>query len=182
MNIIKTDFDSLYILKPTVNMDNRGYFSEVYNNFNLPDKFKEIRFIQDNETYSKKNVLRGVHFQNPPFSQTKLVRCSMGSILDVVVDIRKNSRTYGKYKSLILSSKNKLQLLIPRGFAHGFLVLSNCAKVMYKVDNEYSKQHENGIVWNDENLNIEWNIKNKNLIISKKDQQLKSFSKISNPF
>ena len=179
MNFIKTDFDGLFIIRPKVQTDNRGYFSEVYNNLYFP---KKIRFVQENETYSKKNVLRGLHFQTPPYSQTKLVRCSVGSILDIVVDLRKDSITYGKYKSLVLSSKNKLQLLIPRGFAHGFLVLSNRAKVIYKVDNLYSKEHENGIIWNDKQLNIDWNINNRNLIISKKDKKLKPLNRINNPF
>ena len=131
---------------------------------------------------SRRNVLRGLHFQSPPYAQTKLVQCIVGEVLDVVVDLRKSSKTYGKHKTTSLNDINNIQLLIPSGFAHGFLVKSDYAIFSYKVDNEYNKGSEGGIIWNDSELGIDWGINKKSLILSEKDTYLPPFSKINNPF
>ncbi|SVE18886.1 uncharacterized protein METZ01_LOCUS471740, partial [marine metagenome] len=138
----ETYIEGLFIITPEIFHDNRGYFFESFNNKNFNQNINNIQFCQDNESKSSKNTLRGLHFQIPPFDQTKLVRVVKGSILDVVVDLRKNSSTFGKYYSIKLNDKNKNQLLIPKGFAHGFLTLSDECVVNYKVDNPYSKDHE----------------------------------------
>ena len=156
MKFIKTAIQDVYILEPTVFGDHRGYFLE---SFNL-DKFEEniypVNFLQDNESKSSKGVLRGLHFQKPPFSQAKLVRCIEGTVIDVAVDLRKGSPTYGKHVAIELSGENKRQLFVPRGFAHGFLVLSESAIFAYKVDNSYAPTHDAGIRWDDSLLNIQW--------------------------
>jgi len=141
-----------------------------------------INFVQDNESLSTRGVLRGLHFQKPPFAQAKLIRCIVGEILDVVVDLRENSSSYGSVKSIILSSVNKKQLFIPKGFAHGFVVLSDSALISYKVDNYYSHAHDSGILWNDPALNIDWVINPDQLIISSKDQNLLPLVKNKNIF
>lgn len=142
----------------------------------IKEKFPDLNFIQDNESESSYGVLRGLHYQNPPFEQTKLVRVIKGEILDVVVDLRKDSLTFGKWLSVKLCEVNKHQLLIPRGFAHGFLTLSDKAIIAYKVDNEYSRDHESGIIYNDSSLNINWGeISKEKIILSKKDLQLNKF-------
>ena len=138
--------------------------------------------MQDNESKSSKGVLRGLHFQNPPFSQAKLVRCLEGEILDVAVDLRTKSNTYGKFETTLLSDKNKNMLFIPKGFAHGFVVLSESARVLYKSDNYYNPTHENGILWNDKDLNIDWKISADDIILSVKDNNLLPLAKIINPF
>jgi dTDP-4-dehydrorhamnose 3,5-epimerase len=174
----KTFIKDLIVIKPKVFFDERGLFFESYNkklfDFNTD-------FVQDNESESKKGVIRGLHFQNPPFEQTKLVRCVKGNILDVVVDIRTNSKTYGSYFSIELSSENKKQIYIPKGFAHGFQVLSKKAIVSYKVDSFYNPSSDNGIIWNDTDLEINWK-KGLKKIISKKDQDLPSFKFCNSPF
>ena len=138
--------------------------------------------MQDNESKSSKGVLRGLHFQKPPFQQAKLVRCVEGEVLDVALDIRKNSKTYGKHIAVLLSGENKRQLFVPRGFAHGFLVLSKSAIFSYKVDNIYSPEHDSGVIWNDPNLSIDWGFDKSELIISEKDKNLDFFSNLNSPF
>ena len=158
MKIIKTKIDDLIILEPTVFVDERGYFMESYNQKKFEDIIGKVSFVQDNESKSSKGILRGLHFQKPPFDQAKLVRCIEGKVLDIAVDIRNKSKTYGQYISVELSSANKKQLFIPRGFAHGFLVLSDSAILTYKVDNFYAPDYDAGICWNDPILNIPWGI------------------------
>ena len=178
MEIVNTKIKDLKILKPKFISDERGYFMESFKS-NL---FSDINFIQDNESMSSKGVLRGLHFQEPPYSQSKLVRVVSGEVLDVAVDLRKESDTYGMYESIVLSSENKLQFFIPKGFAHGFVVLSKTAIFSYKVDNPYSKLHEGGIIYNDFTLNIDWKIDKSKLIISEKDINLGSFKNFNSPF
>ena len=182
MKVINTNIKDLLIFKPNLYNDNRGYFSEVYNQKKIERHIGNIDFIQDNDSNSFKGTVRGLHFQKPPYAQSKLVRCVHGEILDIAVDLRKNSKFFSKVSTNILSEKNKLQLFIPKGFAHGFIVLSDSALVTYKVDNYYNPDYEGGILWNDSNLNIDYEINIDNLIISEKDQNLPPLSKISNPF
>jgi dTDP-4-dehydrorhamnose 3,5-epimerase len=180
MKINKTFIKDLLILEPQLFKDERGFFYESYNKNNL-DKIINIVFVQDNESKSNKGVIRGLHFQKPPFEQTKLVRCVSGSILDVVVDLRKNSKTYGKSFSVELSSENNKQLFVPKGFAHGFQVISDEAIVNYKVDNFYNPKSESGIIWNDKDLLIDWNLDIKP-VLSVKDLKLISFKELKSPF
>lgn len=168
MEFEKTKIDEVILCKPNVINDDRGYFVETFREDQLFDFLgHKINFIQDNESKSKKGVLRGAHFQLPPFAQTKLVRVIIGEVLDVAIDIRRNSPTYGKHVSTILNDVNKHQLLIPRGFAHAFLVLSKEAIFSYKVDNYYSKEHDRGVSFND--FGIDWGVDENSLILSKKD-------------
>jgi dTDP-4-dehydrorhamnose 3,5-epimerase len=180
MKISKTFIEDLLIIEPQLFKDDRGFFYESYNKNNL-DKIVEITFVQDNESKSNKGVVRGLHFQVPPFEQTKLVRCVCGNILDVAVDLRKNSKTYGKSFSIELSSEGNKQLFVPKGFAHGFQVLSETAIVSYKVDNYYNPKSDAGIIWNDKDLSIVWNLDIKP-ILSKKDLKLISFKEFKSPF
>ena len=178
MKINKTFINDLLIIEPQLFKDERGFFYESYNKNNLDIN---IVFVQDNESKSYKGVIRGLHFQAPPFEQTKLVRCVSGNILDVAVDIRTNSKTYGKSFSVELSSENNKQLLVPKGFAHGFQVLSEEAIVNYKVDGYYNPDSDSGIIWNDKDLLIDWNLDLKP-ILSSKDLKLKSFKNLKSPF
>jgi dTDP-4-dehydrorhamnose 3,5-epimerase len=180
MKINKTFIEDLLIIEPQLFKDERGFFYESYNKNNL-DKVINIVFVQDNESKSDKGVIRGLHFQAPPFEQTKLVRCVSGNILDVAVDLRTNSKTYGKSFSIELSSENNKQLFIPKGFAHGFQVLSETAIVNYKVDNFYNPTSDSGIIWNDKDLSINWNHDLKP-ILSVKDLTLISFKDLKSPF
>jgi dTDP-4-dehydrorhamnose 3,5-epimerase len=182
MKITKSYIKDLLIVEPSVFKDKRGFFVESFNSKVFNELIGQINFVQDNLTKSFKGVLRGLHFQNPPLTQSKLVSCIDGEILDIAVDLRKKSKTYGKFQAVILSDENKKLLFIPKGFAHGFIVLSKYATVSYKVDNYYSPSHENGIIWNDSELNIDWKIKSKNIILSEKDKNLLPLSKIINPF
>jgi dTDP-4-dehydrorhamnose 3,5-epimerase len=171
MRIVKTDIQDLLIIEHKIFDDNRGWFFESYSK----KKFQEVGiqryFVQDNHSYSsQKSVLRGLHFQINPKAQTKLVRCTQGKIQDVVVDLRMNSPTYKKWFSIELSAENKKQLLIPKGFAHGFLTLTDNAEVQYKTDEYYSPEHDAGIIWSDQSIGVDWNIKNP--ILSKKDANL----------
>jgi dTDP-4-dehydrorhamnose 3,5-epimerase len=173
MKVIKTKLEDCLIFEPDVFCDSRGYFFESFNQ----EKFNkltnlDVKFVQDNESFSTKGVLRGLHYQIGEFAQAKLVRVINGKILDVVVDLRKKSSTYGKYLATELSSENKRQMYIPRGFAHGFIVLSETAIFLYKCDNYYNKSAERGILFNDKNLNINWQLPFKDLIISEKDLAL----------
>ena len=180
MKINKTFIEDLLIIEPQLFKDDRGFFYESYNKNNL-DKVINVVFIQDNESKSNKGVIRGLHFQAPPFQQTKLVRCVFGKILDVVVDLRTNSKTYGKSFSIELSSENNKQLFVPNGFAHGFQVLSKEAIVNYKVDNFYNPKSDLGIIWNDKDLLIDWNQDIKP-VLSDKDLKLISFKELKSPF
>ena len=182
MKFIKTKISDLIIIEPTVYRDSRGYFLESYNQKRFEKVIGKISFVQDNESKSSKGVLRGLHFQKPHFDQAKLVRCIKGEVLDVAVDIRKNSKTYGEHVAVILSGKNKRQLFVPRGFAHGFLVLSDSATFAYKVDNNYAPDHDEGIRWNDKKLNIQWGIEEREIIISGKDAKLPFLSELKTPF
>jgi dTDP-4-dehydrorhamnose 3,5-epimerase len=171
-----TPLDDCYILTPKIFGDERGVFFESFNKqqFHLATGL-EVDFVQDNQSTSQKGVLRGLHFQNGEFAQAKLVRVIKGSVLDIVLDIRPNSRTFGKYFSMILSDQNNKQVFIPRGFAHGFLTLENDTIFAYKCDNYYNKASESGIIYNDKTLNIDWQFLEKDLIISQKDQILPTF-------
>lgn len=180
MKVNKTFIDGLFVIEPEIFKDERGVFFEFYNKEKLNNYF-DVNFIQDNESRSHKGVIRGLHFQKPPFDQNKLVRCITGKILDVAVDLRKKSKTYGKFFSIELSSHNKKQLFIPKGFAHGFQVLSKTAIVSYKVDNHYSPKSDSGIIWNDRDLLIDWK-KTLKPILSQKDLKLILFKDIKSPF
>ena len=180
MKISKTFIEDLLVIEPELFKDDRGFFYESYNKNNL-DKTVNVVFIQDNESKSYKGVVRGLHFQKPPYAQTKLIRCISGSILDVAVDLRKNSKTYGKSFSVELSSENNKQLFVPKGFAHGFQVLSNEAIVNYKVDDYYNLDSDSGIIWNDKDLSIDWNLDIKP-ILSNKDLKLELFKNLKSPF
>ena len=182
MKFTKTSIEGLVIIDPTVFGDNRGYFLESYNEKEFKEVIGNVSFVQDNESKSSKGVLRGLHFQKPPFAQAKLVRCIEGKVLDVVVDIRKNSKTYGQYFTTELSGENKKQVFIPRGFAHGFLVLSESAIFAYKVDNTYAPEHDAGIRWNDPIVNIQWGLSESEVLVSKKDAQLPFFTEFDSPF
>jgi dTDP-4-dehydrorhamnose 3,5-epimerase len=165
----KTDFPGLLIFEPKVFEDSRGYFYESYNANTFTQEGVDVKFVQDNQAQSSYGVLRGLHYQLAPYAQTKLIRVLSGSILDVAVDIRKGSPVYGKLFTIELSAANKKQLLIPKGFAHGYSVLSPTAEVFYKCDEFYNKASEGGIVYNDPALNINWQIPIDKAIISEKD-------------
>jgi len=168
----KTFIDGVFIIEPKVFGDSRGYFFESYNQKEFEEKVGPITFVQDNESKSSYGVLRGLHFQKPPFAQAKLVRCAEGEVFDVAVDLRQASPTFGKYVAVNLSGENKKQLFIPRGFAHGFVVLSQNAVIIYKVDNLYAPEYDTGIMWNDPQLNINWGIEDEDIILSTKDTSL----------
>lgn len=171
MKFIKSDISDVVIIEPIIFSDDRGYFEETYRKDKLEEAIgHSIDFVQDNESKSSYGVLRGLHFQLPPFAQSKLVRVIKGKILDVAVDIRKGSPTFGKYVSVELSEENKRMVFIPRGFAHGFVVLSEEAVFSYKVDNYYSKENDRGIAYNDPVLNIDWQIHTNALQFSDKDK------------
>ncbi len=171
MKITTTPIEGLLILEPKVLGDERGYFFESYRKSHLEDAGNTVNFIQDNQARSVKNVLRGLHYQNNPMPQAKLLRVLEGAIWDVAVDIRKNSKTYGQWYGIELSAENKLQFLIPHGFAHGYAVLTDTAEVFYKCDNYYSKELEGGVYFADETIGIDWKIDISKAIISEKDQK-----------
>ena len=170
MKLIETPIPDLFIVEPTVFEDSRGYFLESYSSKAFADKGIETCFIQDNESKSSKGVLRGLHYQLAPYAQTKLVRVIFGSILDVAVDIREGSPTFGQHFSIELSGENKRQLYIPKGFAHGFSVLSDEVVVNYKCDNFYQPNAERGLLYNDPELNIDWKIDLEQALVSAKDK------------
>ena len=182
MKFVNTPIEGLVIIEPTVFEDDRGYFLESYNKKKFEKAIGKISFVQDNESKSSKGVLRGLHFQKPPFAQAKLVRCIKGKVLDVAVDIREGSDTYGQHVSVELSGENKKQVFIPRGFAHGFLVLSESAIFAYKVDNSYAPTHDVGIRWDDSLLNIQWGVSESEVLVSEKDAKLPFFSEFETPF
>ena len=183
MNFIPQLIPELILIEPLIHKDNRGYFVETFKQELFDDAIGyKVDFIQDNESKSKKGVIRGLHFQSPPYEQTKLVRCVSGNILDVAVDLRTNSKTYGKSFSVELSSINNKQLLVPKGFAHGFQVISDEAIVNYKVDEYYYPDSDCGIIWNDPHLNIDWKINKDEIVISEKDTKLPAFNNFLSPF
>jgi dTDP-4-dehydrorhamnose 3,5-epimerase len=182
MPFIKTHFPGLLIFEPVVFEDERGHFFESFNQKTFLAEGVEYTWIQDNQSFSKYGVVRGLHFQNPPKAQTKLVRVLQGKIWDVAVDIRKGSPTYGKGFGIELSAENKLQLLIPHGFAHGFSVLSSEASVLYKCDHLYDKSAEGSIIYNDPALNIDWKIPAHQVILSPKDLACPTLSEANNEF
>ena len=182
MNVIKREIEGLLIIEPKVFNDPRGYFFESYNRREFEEKVGHVEFIQDNESMSSYGVIRGLHFQKPPFAQAKLVRCVKGRVLDVAVDIRKNSPTYGKHIAVELSEENHKQVFIPRGFAHGFAVLSDQTIFQYKCDNSYEPASEGGISILDESLGINWNLNIKDAILSKKDSSQPLFDEFISPF
>ena len=183
MPLIETGIPGLMVFEPKVWEDDRGYFFESYNQRLFEESGIHINFVQDNISKSVKNVLRGLHYQLNPNAQTKLVRVSQGEVLDVAVDIRKGSPTYGQHYKILLSAENKKQLLIPQGFAHGFLVTSDEAEFCYKCDAFYSKADEAGIIWNCDEINIDWGVEDESeLIFSDKDLELPSLSEAKNNF
>ncbi len=171
MPFVKTQFPGLLIFEPRVFEDNRGYFFESYNQKIFSQEGVQINFVQDNQASSAFGVIRGLHYQLDPFAQTKLIRVLSGKIIDVAVDIRKNSPTYGNAYTIELSAENKKQLLVPKGFAHGYSVISETAEVFYKCDEFYHKESEGGIAWNDPALNIDWQVPSNKSTVSDKDQK-----------
>lgn len=180
MEIIKTPLEGLLIIKPDVFEDDRGYFFESFNQDKFLRAGLDLKFLQDNESKSKKGVLRGLHFQAPPYAQGKLVRVMRGSVLDVAVDIRKDSPTYGKWESIVLSGQNKWMYWIPPGFAHGFATLEDDTIFFYKCTNVYNKDSEGSILWNDPALDIKWGIADP--VISDKDKVSPFFNEFISPF
>ena len=178
MNFISTKLEGCYILEPKIINDDRGYFMESFNEKTFQNGVNQaVRFVQDNQSFSSKGVLRGLHYQSGEHAQAKLVRVLQGEVLDIAVDIRPDSETFGESVSVLLSSENQRQFFVPRGFAHGFLVLSETAAFFYKCDNFYNKESEGGIIYNDKTLNIDWQFNESELIISEKDQHLPSLEK-----
>ena len=182
MKFVNTPIEGLVIIEPTLFGDDRGYFLESYNKKEFEKAIGEISFVQDNESKSSKGVLRGLHFQKPPYAQAKLVRCIEGKVLDVAVDIREGSETFGQHVTVELTGENKKQVFIPRGFAHGFLVLSESAIFAYKVDNSYAPTHDAGIRWDDSLLNIQWGVSESDVLVSEKDAKLPFFLEFETPF
>jgi dTDP-4-dehydrorhamnose 3,5-epimerase len=178
MNFIATKLQGCYCIEPKIFKDHRGYFMESFNEKTFYEKTgQHIHFVQDNQSFSSKGVLRGLHYQVQEHAQSKLIRVLSGEILDVAVDLRPDSSTYGQHVSILLSSENQKQFFIPKGFAHGFLVLSDTATIFYKCDNFYNKESEGGIIYNDPTLNIDWQFSEAALIISEKDAVLPTFDK-----
>ena len=182
MKFIKTAIPEVYIIEPSVFGDDRGYFFESFNKKAFEKNIGSVNFLQDNESKSSKGVLRGLHFQKPPFTQAKLVRCIEGKVMDIVVDIRKGSPMYGKHLAIELSEENKRQLFVPRGFAHGFAVLSETAVFTYKVDNYYAPEYDAGIRHDDRILDIDWGLSAAEVQLSVKDKNLTSFKDFESPF
>ena len=178
MKFLPQTIPDILLIEPVIHNDERGYFVETFKQKSLDDALGyQVNFIQDNESKStSKGVLRGLHFQSPPFTQNKLVRVIQGEVLDIAVDIRRNSPTFGKHISVELSQKNKKQLFVPIGFAHGFIVLSEEAIFAYKVDAYYSSEHEEGIAYNDKDVDIDWRFLEKDIILSKADQNYSNLS------
>lgn len=182
MKVTQTPFEGLWIIEPIIHGDARGYFFESYNQRDFASAGMPMTFVQDNQSRSRQGVVRGLHFQIPPHAQTKLVRTLHGNILDVVVDLRRNQPSYGKSFSLEISADNQKQLLIPRGFAHGFSVLSPWAEILYKCDDFYSAEHDKGIQLSDPALGIDWGLGLLPTIISEKDKTLPKLADIPNYF
>lgn len=170
MKVIKTNIEGVVIIEPKMFNDNRGYFFESFSQREFNEKVSNITFVQDNESKSSYGVLRGLHFQKPPYAQSKLVRVVKGAVLDIAVDIRKDSPTFGKYESCLLTEENHKQFFLPKGMAHGFVVLSDEAIFQYKCDEFYHPESEGAIIWNDPTINIDWNIDTNDIILSEKDK------------
>ena len=182
MEVIKTDIEGVVILKPRVFTDARGYFFESYSKREFDEQVRRVDFVQDNESCSTRGVMRGLHFQRPPFTQSKLVRCVKGSVLDVAVDIRKGSPTYGKHVAVELTEENHLQFFVPRGFAHGFAVLSDVAVFQYKCDNFYHPESDGGISILDSSWSIDWRLDPLQAILSEKDLKHALLKDFDSPF
>ena len=182
MEVFKTAIEGVVIIEPRLFKDARGYFFESFSQREFDEKVAPVRFIQDNESMSSYGVMRGLHFQTPPYSQSKLVRCVKGAVLDVAVDIRKGSPTYGQHVAVELTEENHRQFFIPRGFAHGFAVLSETAVFQYKCDNFYAPQCEGAIAWNDPALGIDWRLKPEDMILSEKDKKHPLLAEVSELF
>jgi dTDP-4-dehydrorhamnose 3,5-epimerase len=182
MEVIKTDIDGVVIIEPRIFKDARGYFFESYSKREFDEKVRPINFVQDNESCSSYGVMRGLHFQRPPFAQSKLVRCVKGAVLDVAADIRKGSPTYGRHVAVELTEDNHRQFFIPRGFAHGFAVLSDIAVFQYKCDNYYHPEADGGISIQDESLGIDWRINPAKAILSDKDTKHSILADFDSPF
>ncbi len=182
MNIIKTDIEGVVIIEPQIFSDNRGYFFESFSQAKFEQQVCRTIFVQDNESKSTYGVLRGLHFQAPPHAQSKLVRVVEGEVLDVAVDIRVGSPTYGRYVAVVLSAENHRQLFVPRGFAHGFAVLSQHAVFQYKCDNLYNKESEGAVLWSDKDINIDWQVPQGDIILSAKDIDVVQLKDIVSPF
>jgi len=180
MQFERNEFEGVFIIRPRVFEDERGYFFESFNKNVFKENGLNIDFVQDNESLSQKNVLRGMHFQRPPYAQGKLIRVIQGSVLDVAVDIRKTSKTYGQYFRIELSAKNKTMIYIPTGFAHGFLTLEDNTIFSYKCTNFFNKESEDALLWNDEEIGIDWGIKTP--ILSDKDKKAQLFNSYNTPF
>lgn len=176
MEVIKTDIEGVVIIEPRIFEDERGYFYESFSQREFEEKVCRTTFVQDNQSKSSYGVLRGLHFQKPPHCQSKLVRCIKGRVLDVAVDIRKGSPTFGKYVAVELSEENHRQFFVPRGFAHGFAVLSPEAIFQYKCDNFYCKESEGAVAWNDPTIGIDWQVPASDVILSEKDRLNKCIS------
>lgn len=182
MDVIKTKLDSVVIIEPKIFGDARGYFFESFSQREFEEKVRKINFVQDNESMSSYGVMRGLHFQSPPFTQSKLVRCVKGAVLDVAVDIRKGSPTYGQHVAVELTEYNHRQFFVPRGFAHGFAVLSKTAIFQYKCDNFYAPQADGGVSIKDENLGIDWQIPTDKALLSEKDTLHECLKDFDSPF
>ena len=182
MNITKTAIEGLLIIEPRIFNDGRGYFFESYNKSKYTEAGIDVEYVQDNQSFSHKGALRGLHGQADPFAQGKLVRVIQGRVLDVAVDIRKGSLTYGKHVSIELSVDNQLQFWIPAGFLHGFATLEDNTIFTYKVNNYYDKNSEIGVIWNDPTLGIDWGIAQSEVLLSPKDEILPAFSTFKSPF
>lgn len=182
MEVIKTAIDGVAIIEPKVFKDARGYFFESYSQREFEEKVRKINFVQDNESMSSYGVMRGLHFQYPPFTQSKLVRCVKGAVLDVAVDIRKGSPTYGQHVAVELTEENHRQFFVPRGFAHGFAVLSDIAVFQYKCDNFYAPDADGGISIKDESLGIDWKIPTDKVLLSEKDTLHSCLKDFDSPF
>ena len=182
MEVIKTDIEGLVIIEPKVFKDARGYFFESFSQREFEEKVRKVNFVQDNESMSSYGVMRGLHFQRPPYTQSKLVRCVKGSVLDVAVDIRKGSPTYGKHVAVLLTEDNHRQFFVPRGFAHGFAVLSETAVFQYKCDNFYAPEADGGINIKDESLGIDWQIPVESAVLSEKDIKHLCLADFDSPF
>lgn len=175
MKMTRTDIEGLVVIEPRVYGDSRGYFFESFSQREFEKEVGQVRFVQDNESKSSYGVIRGLHFQKPPHTQSKLVRVVKGRVLDVAVDLRRDSKTYGKYFSVELTEDNHLQLFIPKGFAHGFAVLSDEAVFQYKCDEFYAPESEGAIAWNDPDIGVDWQIPEDKVILSEKDKKHPSF-------
>ena len=182
MKVTKTDIEGVVILTPRIFIDERGYFFESWSRHEFEEKVGKIDFCQDNESMSTYGVIRGLHFQNPPYAQSKLVRCIKGRVLDVAVDIRKGSPTYGKHIAVELTEDNHRQMFIPKGFAHGFSVLSETALFQYKCDNFYAPSAEGALAWDDPKLGIDWGIPEEAVLLSEKDRHHQSLDQLESPF